>query len=162
MIGPLEYFQDIFLIITTITIEILDGWDGVTDWHHYSETPFYESIGAYMHLFICVCVCVWLLRSTPGLTSPTCDTQRGSDLLTPAGTHTPLVLIDFGFMLTAQMQNGNRKKKSAREREKKKKKTERKKINIKQRIIEKNSSHVLLLPVNNKRPWMEKRDIPGF
>lgn len=54
-------------------------------------------------------------RSAPDLTSPTCDTQRGSDPLTPAGTHTPLVLIDFGFMLAGQTQNGNRKKKRGKE-----------------------------------------------
>lgn len=78
--------------------------------------------------------------------------KEGLIPLTPAGTHTPLVLIDFGFMLAGKTQNGNRKKK----REKKEK------INIKQRIIQKNSSHVVPLPVNNKRPWMEERGIPGF
>lgn len=72
------------------------------------------------HAFICVCLCAF--RSAPDLTSPTCDTQRGSDPLTPAGTHTSLVLIDFGFMLAGQIQNGNRKKK----REKKNREKENK------------------------------------
>lgn len=40
----------------------------------------------------------------------------------------------------------------------------KKKINIKQRIILKNSSHVPLLPVNNKSflKKKKKRNIPGF
>ncbi len=65
---------------------------------------------ACVHLFVRVCT----FRSAPDLTSPTCDIQRGSDPLTPAGTHTPLVLIDSGFMLAGQTQNGNRKKKRRR------------------------------------------------
>lgn len=105
---------------------------------------------ACIHLFVRVCT----FRSAPVLTSPTCDIQRGSDPLTPAGTHTPLVLIDSGFMLAGQTQNGNRKKKRRRGE----KKTEKKKINIKQRIIQKNSIHVALLPVNNKQFWLGKKE----
>lgn len=49
--------------------------------------------------------------------------KEGLIPLTPAGTHTPLVLIDFGFMLAEKTkQNGNRKKK--RKKKENKHKTE--------------------------------------
>lgn len=41
--------------------------------------------------------------------------KEGLIPFTPAGTRTPLVLIDFGFMLAGQTQYGNRKKKREKE-----------------------------------------------
>lgn len=70
-----------------------------------------------MRVFTGVCVCTF--GPALNLTNPTCDTQRGSDPLTPAGTHIPLVPIDFGFMLAGQTQNGNRKETREKKTEKK-------------------------------------------
>lgn len=67
----------------------------------------------------CFRLCVF--RSAFTLTSPTCDIQRGSDPLTPAGTHIPLVLIGFGFMLAGQMQMTTERKEERKEIERKRK-----------------------------------------
>lgn len=70
---------------------------------------------------VCVCIC----RAALELTNATCDTHRGSDPFAPTKTHTPLVLIGFGYTPRSrgQKRNGNKEEKK------------KKKINTKQRII---------------------------
>lgn len=69
--------------------------------HHTLIMQYMFAMRLYVHDFIC-----WSLP--PSLTSPTCDSQKGSDPLTPAGTHKPLPLVDFSFMLAGQTQDGKR------------------------------------------------------
>lgn len=95
----------------------------------------------------------------PSLTSPTCDSQRGSDPLTPAGTHKSLLLVDFSFMLAGQRQDGKREGRKQRKENKYKPETIHRK--------RKNSIHLSLnLVVNDHQLGLVgrkgKKKVSGF